>query len=208
MSLLNQFMSILALWKTAFCKEEAFLRAREHAIAALCAFGRRTITNYAILFGRDQAVPTADYKLYTYCKWKVEDLFNPTLQISLDYFKDSDYITLAADDTKLHKTGKKIPLTSWQRDPMSPPFHTNFMWGLRFLQYSVLIPLYNQGNTPCRSVPIRFVDAPPLKRPGKKKHRRRDSKTQEDEKDSQSFQYVYKWTKGSKNDIRQYGSHG
>lgn len=168
MSLLKQFMSIIALWRTAFCKEEAFMRAREHSIASLCAFGRRTITNYALLFGRDQTVPTADYKLYTYCKWKVEDLFDPILKLSLDYFKDSEYITLAADDTKLHKSGKKIPNTSWQRDPMSPPFHTNFIWGLRFLQYSVLLPLYNQGNAPCRSIPIRFVDAPSLKRPGKR----------------------------------------
>lgn len=168
MSLLKKFMSIIALWRAAFCKEEAFMRAREHAVASLCAFGRRTITNYALLFGRDQAVPTADYKLYTYCKWKVEDLFNPILKLSLDYFKNSEYVTLAADDTKLHKTGKKIPNTSWQRDPMSPPFHTNFIWGLRFLQYSVLLPFYNQCDVPCRSIPIRFIDAPSLKRPSKR----------------------------------------
>jgi hypothetical protein len=168
MSLLKQFMSILMLWRTAFCKEEAFMRSQEHAIASLCSFGRRTITNYAILFGREHIVPTADYKLYTYCKWKVEDLFDPILKLSLDYFEDSEYITLAADDTKLHKTGKKIPHTSWHRDPMSPPFHTNFIWGLRFLQYSVLLPLYNQASAPCRSIPIRFIEAPPLKRPGKR----------------------------------------
>lgn len=168
MSLLKNFLSIVALWRNAFCKEEAFIRAREHAIAGLCAFGRRTITNFAILFGRDHAVPTADYKLYTACKWKVEDLFDPILNLSLEYFKDSKYITFAADDTKLHKTGKKIPHTSWQRDPMSPPFHTNFIWGLRFLQFSVLLPLYNQNNVPSRSIPIRFIDAPSLKRPGKK----------------------------------------
>jgi hypothetical protein len=168
MSLLKNFMKIVSLWRPAFCKEEAFMRAREHAVATLCAFGRRTITNFALLFGRDHAVPTADYKLYTYCKWKVEDLFDPILQLCLEHFKNSKYIHFAADDTKLHKTGKKIPHTSWQRDPMSPPFHTNFIWGLRFLQFSVLIPLYEQDNTPCRSIPVRFVDAPSLKRPGKR----------------------------------------
>ncbi len=167
MSLLRSLMSILTLWRPAFCKEEAFKRAQEHAVAGLCAFGRRTITNFALFFGRDHAVPTADYKLYTSCKWNVEDLFNPILQLSLDSFKDSKYIVCAADDTKLHKTGKKIPHTSWQRDPMSPPFHTNFIWGLRFLQFSVLLPLYNQ-SAPCRSVPVRFIDAPSLKKPGKK----------------------------------------
>jgi hypothetical protein len=168
MSLLKSLMSILSLWRPAFCKEEAFKRSKEHAIASLCAFGRHTITNFALLFGRDKAVPTADYKLYSNCKWKVEDLFNPILELSLPYFADSKYIVLAADDTKLHKTGKKIPNASWQRDPMSPPFHTNFIWGLRFLQFSILLPLYNQSNVPCRSIPIRFIDAPSLKRPGKK----------------------------------------
>jgi hypothetical protein len=169
MSLLKGLMSVLELWRPAFCKEEAFKRSKEHAIASLCAFGRHTITNFAILLGRDQAIPTADYKLYTNCKWNVEDLFNPILKLSLNYSKpDSNYIVFAADDTKLHKTGKKIPHTSWQRDPMSPPFHTNFIWGLRFLQISVLLPLYNKDNVPCRSIPIRFSEAPSLKRPGKK----------------------------------------
>lgn len=168
MSLLKEVLSIVDLWRDAFCKNEAFTHAREHAIAGLCALGRHTITNYAILLGRIHTVPTADYKFYTASKWEVNDLFDPILKQTLEYFKDSNYITLAADDTKLHKTGKKIPHTSWQRDPMSPPFNTNFIWGLRFLQYSVLVPLYNQSNAPCRSIPIRFNDAPPLKRPGKR----------------------------------------
>lgn len=168
MSLLKEVLSIVDLWRDAFCKNEAFTHAREHAIAGLCALGRHTITNYAILLGRIHTVPTADYKFYTASKWEVNDLFDPILKQTLEYFKDSNYITFAADDTKLHKTGKKIPHTSWQRDPMSPPFNTNFIWGLRFLQYSVLVPLYNQSNAPCRSIPIRFNDAPPLKRPGKR----------------------------------------
>lgn len=171
MSLLKSLMFILELWRPVFCKEQAFKRAQEHAIASLCSFGRRTITNFAIFLGRDNKVPTADYKLYTECKWNVESLFNPILKLSLDFINksyDERYIAFAADDTKLHKTGKKIPHTSWQRDPMSPPFHTNFIWGLRFLQFSVLMPMYKDDNIPCRSIPIRFIEAPSLKKPGKK----------------------------------------
>lgn len=51
---------------------------------------------------------------------------------------------------------------------MSPKFHVNLMWGLRFLQFSVLLPLYNNFGVPCRAIPVRFVDAPPIKKPGKR----------------------------------------
>lgn len=167
MNLLEKFITLINLWRPAFCKQEAFDRAKEHAIAALCSLGRHTITSMAIFLGRGHSKPSADYKLYSWCKWQVEKIFNPLLRECLTLFRDS-YIVIGADDTKLKKTGKKIPFTSWQRDPMSPHFHTNFLWALRFLQFSALIPLYKDANTPCRAVPVRFTEAHALKRPGKK----------------------------------------
>jgi hypothetical protein len=167
MNLLQAFISNINLWRPAFCKAEAFHRAREHAVAALCSFGHHTITSMAIFLGRDRKKPSADYKLYSWSKWKVEDIFNPLLKLCLPLFRE-DYIIIGADDTKLKKTGKKIPYTSWQRDPMSPHFHVNFIWALRFLQFSTLIPLYKVTGAPCRAVPIRFMEAHALKRPGKK----------------------------------------
>lgn len=167
MNLLEAFIFLINLWRLAFCKQEAFNRAREHAIAALCSLGRHTITSLAIFLGRDSHKPSSNYKLYSWCKWQVENIFNPLLSQCLKFFKD-EYIVIGADDTKLKKTGKKIPFTSWQRDPMSPPFHVNFVWALRFLQFSALIPLYKNKEVPCRAIPIRFVEAHALKRPGKK----------------------------------------
>lgn len=154
MDLLQAFISIIDLWRPAFCKLEAFHRAREHAIGALCSFGRHTITSIAIFLGRALKKPSSDYKLYSWCKWKVEQIFNPLLQKCVEFF-EGDYIVIGVDDTKLKKTGKKIPWTSWQRDPMSPPFHVNFVWALRFLQFSALIPLYrNRVPLPGCSYPF------------------------------------------------------
>ena len=167
MSLLETFLKLLDCWRPAFCKEQSFQRAKEHAVAALTCFGRHTITSIAIFLSRGLKKPSADYKLYSLCKWNVEEIFNPLLSKCIE-LSDDKYIVVGVDDTKLHKTGKKIPGTSWQRDPMSPPFHVNFIWGLRFLQFSALIPLYRDGETPCRAIPVRFIDAPSLKRPGKK----------------------------------------
>jgi hypothetical protein len=63
-------------------------------------------------------------------------------------------------------TGKKIKTAGWQRDPMSPPFHVNLRWGLRFLQASVLLPLYRRDPAQsARAVPVRFAECPVVKRP-------------------------------------------
>jgi hypothetical protein len=150
-----------------FCKEETFHRAKDHAVASVCSIGRHTITNLIIWLGRDQADHTADYRLYNEYKWNVEDLFTPLVNQSLQFF-DNEYIVVGADDTRCRKTGKKIPGTFWGRDPLSPPFQVNLLWGLRFLQFSCLLPLYNRSSVGPRAIPIRFVHTPPVARPGKR----------------------------------------
>jgi len=166
MNLLKALFLILTMWRSAFCKEAAFIRAKELAIASLCACGRKTITSFSIFLCRCLKLPIADYKFYSECKWNVEHLFNPILSTAAKYIP-GDYLCFAADDTRLHKTGKKIPQTGWHIDPLGPKFRVNLIWGLRFLQMSILLPLYREsGHT--RSIPVRFISAPYIKKPGKK----------------------------------------
>lgn len=168
MNLLNTLLMILAMWRGAFCKKAAFVRAKELAFACLCASGRKTITSMAIFLGRSDKLPVADYKFYSDCKWNVEALFDPIIGLSTQCI-DGKYICFAADDTKIHKTGKKIPYAGWQADPLGPKFQTNLIWALRYLQISILLPLYTTSeNTPARSIPVRFTAAPSIKKPGKK----------------------------------------
>jgi hypothetical protein len=52
------------------------------------------------------------------------------------------------------------------RDPMSPPFHVNLCYGLRFVQVSVLVsPAEAPGAA--RALPVRFDFAPPAVKPKK-----------------------------------------
>jgi hypothetical protein len=100
------------------------------------------------------------------------DLFDPILLRGMAYCP-GDYVTIAADDTKIHKTGKKIPNACWGADPLGPPFQVNLIWGLRYLQMSLILPLYTGSesaseSTPARAIPIRFISAPSVKKPGKK----------------------------------------
>ena len=168
MNLLKTLFLILAMWRPAFCKEAAFVRAKELAIACLCAYGKKTITSLSIFLGRALKLPIADYKFYSECKWNVEDLFNPILGAVSSHIS-GDYLCVGADDTRVHKTGKKIPFAGWHADPLGPKFQTNLIWGLRYLQMSILLPLYRETNTtPTRAIPIRFIPAPCVKKPGKK----------------------------------------
>ena len=168
MNLLNTLLTIFTMWRPAFCKNAAFTRAKELAFACLCASGRKTITSMAIFLGRSHKLPIADYKFYSDYKWKVEDLFNPILALSSQYI-EGEYVSFAADDTKIHKTGKKIPFAGWQADPLGPKFQTNLIWALRYLQMSVLLPLYTTSEkATARSIPVRFIAAPSIKKPGKK----------------------------------------
>ena len=59
------------------------------------------------------------------------------------------------------------------RDPMSPPFHVNLIYGLRFIQYTLLLPLYensadDEQAAPPRSIPVCFNEVPVIAKPGKK----------------------------------------
>src|SRR5215204_922900 len=169
MNLLEAFLFVLSFWRPAFISTRLFNTAREYACAIIGRFGdRKTLTNVSISLGQIDTKPSAIYKFFSLLKWSTDDLFNSILQKCLPYFKKG-YIVIGVDDSKFKKTGKKTPNTGWHRDPMSPPFHVNLMRGLRFLQFSILLPLYElHTGIPCRAIPIRFIDAPPIKKPGKK----------------------------------------
>jgi hypothetical protein len=118
--------------------------------------------------GRQHQDWSADYKLHSRASWQAQDLFQPILQRAACYCDDS-LLVIAMDDTRIRKTGHKILTAFYQRDPQSPKFRFNLMWGLRFLHFSLLTPLYRSNPAvPPRSLPVRFLEVPALKKPGKK----------------------------------------
>jgi hypothetical protein len=167
MDLLINFLMILSFWKETFYRKKTLHRALCHAISSLCAIGRHTITNAIAFSGKDNSDWSAEYKFFSRSKWNLRALFRPIIQQSL-YLFEAGYVFVAVDDTKLKKTGKKIKSASWQRDSLSPPFWTNLIFGLRFLQVSLLPPLHRLYGKPCRSLPVCFKEVPIVKKPGKK----------------------------------------
>jgi hypothetical protein len=125
------------------------------------------VTRILASLGRDQQDWSAEYKLHARAAWQEQLLFDALLPAALAHCPGR-LVPVALDDTRLKKTGKRIPLAFWQRDPLSPPFHLNLQWGLRFLQASLLLPLHRKHKVNARAVPIRFAAAPTLKKPSAK----------------------------------------
>lgn len=166
-TLTSQWFEIISQWNITFAQDRTWQRATRLAVGSLCSFGRRTLSRSISATGCDQQDWSADYKLFSRSDWSITSLFRPILKKSLEQV-DEDIIAVAFDDTKLHKTGRKIETASWQRDPLSPPFHVNMIWGLRFLQASLLLPLYRTSETPPRAIPVQFTEVPAVKKPGRK----------------------------------------
>jgi hypothetical protein len=168
MNLTSQFASLFKKGcAAAFAQERTCERAVDLAKGALCSFGRRTISRAICALGRHDKDWSADYKLFSRSSWKPERMFDPVIQDYLERYPEGP-VCSAMDDTKLARSGRKIPGASWHRDPLSPAFHVNFLYGLRFMQSSLLYPHYREGDYPARAVPVRFTECPVLKKPGKK----------------------------------------
>jgi hypothetical protein len=162
--LLTRFLALVSLWRPVFRQERSFRRALRQALGSLTVVGTATLTRILAGLGLDQQDWSAEYRLQARSEWDEQALFDALLPTALSHCTGG-FVPVALDDTRLKKTGKRIPMAFYQRDPLSPPFHVNLQWGLRFLQASVLLPLHRKYNANARAVPVRFVLAPIMKKP-------------------------------------------
>lgn len=167
MTLLTAFLEIVRDWNSVFPQQRSFVRAVRQALGVLVCLGRRTLSRVIWTNGGQDRSWQAEYFLHSRCRWDPQELFAPILQRALPWCSGR-YIGVAADDTRLRKTGRMIQQAFFQRDPLSPPFHVNLMLGLRFLQASLLVPLYKHSPVGTRALPICFQEASRIKRPGRK----------------------------------------
>jgi hypothetical protein len=164
MTLLSAFLDIVHDWRPVFSQPRSHRRAVRQALGGLLCLGRRTLSRIIWTNGGQQRSWSAEYFLHSRSPWDPQQLFAPILHRGLALCPGR-YIGVAADDTRLRKTGRCIQQAFYTRDPLSPPFHPNLMLGLRFLQASLLVPLHRRAAIATRALPIRFQHAPCLKRP-------------------------------------------
>jgi len=166
-TLLECWLEIIRPWQAVFRQKRTWVRAARQALGSLLVLGRATVSRILWTSGREQKSWSGEYFLHARAVWEPQALFPPLLREALA-FCPGKLVGVAVDDTRLRKTGRSIPQAAWHRDPMSPPFHTNLMLGLRFLQASLLLPLHRTGSFSARAIPIRFEEVSTVKKPGKR----------------------------------------
>ena len=164
--MLDRVLHLLEGWKSVFAQERTAERAIEQAIASVCVVGRRPIARSIAVRQDERGSFDADYKLFSRAPWEAQQLFVPILREALALCK-GDLVAVGGDDTRVRKTGKKIRTAHWGRDPLSPHFHVNLQWGLRFLHGALLVPVHAQADVAARALPIWFEEVAPPPKPGK-----------------------------------------
>lgn len=164
MTVLEAFEELFSRSCYAFKQTRTMLRARELAFGIVNCVGRRTVTGFLTSCGKLFEDWSADYRIFQQDRMDVTKIFDVVRKELLGRLSSQGPIYAHMDDTLLKKTGKKVSGTAWRRDPLGPPFHTNFIWGQRFIQISVSLPI-DQGPSSARSVPVDMFHAPTIKKP-------------------------------------------
>ena len=137
-------------------------RLRAHLLAQLVCLGRHTLSGLLTTNGRLHCDWSADYRLYSRQRIEPALLYGQIRRGVQQSLAPDQALLVAMDDSILRKSGRKIPGVGYRRDPLSPPFHVNFVRGMRFVQLSALL---RQQDGFWRMIPIDFQQAPLPQRP-------------------------------------------
>src|ERR1022692_2024767 len=156
MNLLETYDSLLQDWRQVFSQKRTFARARRLTLGLLVCLRLHLTSRALCATGRQFVDWSADYRLCSRSVWNPQRLFDPLFDHLPALLPAPGAPVIAAlDDTLCKKTGRHIPGVGMGRDPMSPAFHVNLCYGLRFVQVSLLVsPVGTPGAA--RALPVRF----------------------------------------------------
>ena len=129
-------------------------------------FGRRSVTGMLAAGGKQFQDWSWAYRIFQKNRFNKEMFFEPVIRTVTECLDKESPLYAVLDDTTIRKRGRKIAGTAWKRDPLGPAFHTNFIWGQRYLQMSVMLPDKKEEGR-ARAIPVDFIHAPSAKKPRK-----------------------------------------
>jgi len=166
-TLLGQFLCYLGKVKPIFSDKRVRRHVCEMGVASMAAATPKTITSL-IEFNARHGSPelnhdnwSASYKVLSHSKWKTDELSWVLFDNALQFVRGNSPVILAVDDTLHRKTGKKVAGCAYARDPLSPPFQANLVWGQRMLCVSMLVR--SSATSAYRSLPLFYQHSPVLK---------------------------------------------
>ena len=136
-------------------------------MSSLVGMGRKTVSGMLCASAQQFNDWSAAYRLFERERFDTEALFAPIRGEVLGRLGTEEPFVAMIDDTLVHKRGRKVYGAGWRRDPLGPPFHTNFIWGQRFLQVSAALPDPTVAGR-ARAIPIGLVHAPSAVKPSRR----------------------------------------
>lgn len=112
-------------------------RLERHLLAQLVTLGDHSISALLSTAGRQALDWSADYRMYSRCRIRPQQLFDSVRTDLLAQLPDDEPLVVSIDDTRVRKTGRKVAGAHYTRDPMGPRFQVNFIWAQRFVQASL-----------------------------------------------------------------------
>ena len=150
----------------AFINHNSWKKGKELLYGSFNSLGRQTVTGMIAAGGNQFEDWSSTYRIFSKQRIDISKIMNVIQSNVLKETEGCNHIVAHMDDTIIKKTGKQIPGTAWRRDPLGPPFHTNFIWGQRFIQVSIALPKEN-NNGQSRAIPVDFHHCPTVVKPKK-----------------------------------------
>jgi hypothetical protein len=165
--MIGAFERLFEQTRPAFVQDRTFERARTLAMSSLVGLGRRTVSGMLCASSQQFTDWSAAYRLFERQRFNADALFAPVRREIVGRLEPKEPLVVMMDDTLIRKRGRKVYGTGWRRDPLGPPFCSNFVWGQRFLQVSAALPDRAVAGR-ARGVPIDLTHAPSPRKPGKR----------------------------------------
>jgi DDE superfamily endonuclease len=136
-------------------------------MSCLVGLGRKTVSGMLCASAQQFTDWSAPYRLFERERFDIDALFAPIRHAAVKRLQSGEPLVVIMDDTLIRKRGRKVHGAGWRRDPLGPPFCSNFVWGQRFLQISAALPDAAVIGR-ARGVPIDLVHAPSPPKPSKR----------------------------------------
>ena len=167
--MISAWSDLFASARGAFVQQRTFDRACTLAASTLACLGRHTISGLLCTAGQQFVDWSAAYRLFEQERIDETALWRVPLRAVVEELPPAAPVVALIDDTLARKCGHHIAGASWRRDPLGPPFSTNFVWAQRYLQISLALPADPAATvSAARAVPVDLLHAPSARKPGPK----------------------------------------
>ena len=159
--LLEALRSLLIAHRRAFRQERTFRRMQALLFGYLFSFARRTITQALVALGLTDRDWSSFYRIFNEPRIDYEALTGCFFSETLEHMPETEPYVAVVDGVQVPRHSRKMPGTSWLKNPRNPPSKPGSHCAQRFLHLATLLPLTEKGYS--RALPLRWEPAFPEK---------------------------------------------